>query len=875
MDIFPLSGSPYRLDDPMWHYNFNTDTALLNRRLVELFVEAAALADADLNFAEYDAVVVIHAGVGKDFNIGFDNTPFDIPSAYISESDLLRYGGAVPTGLTRGLLIPECQNQSETLELGIELSLNGVLIKLFGNWLGLPDLYNTSTGASGIGRFGMMDQGSGNVNALVPCIPDAWTRMFMGWETASIVRLTGAGDTVRVARFGVEGAPEIVRVPITPIEYYLIENRDADKDSIGHVRLFDRDGREMQIDLDGDLAIEEGFRIPVRASHYDFGIPGSGLLIWRIDERVIEEKYATNSINADPHDRGVELAEADGSRDIGREFGFATAGSGTELGIAEDCWYRDNRAYRDANGGTPIVRFNDNTHPSARLKDHSFTFLELSDFSDVDSVMSVRVKLPLVQPGFPVEFDGFADWRVADLDGDGAREVYFLKDDSLFVVNDSTGKHLVLELPDGISFTEDHGPTDLNSDGKNELWFDGYQIGRVSFDEGEYVTTFVRLPAGFPETWAQLELCRNQSGDGRIVVASFWGDTGSTLLEPSMSPVYDYDLQILYAGGFQISDYSVVRNSTELPTTGLLFAGDHGSSFWLVSDSLSLIWTRNDQLVSPFPTVLIEPTRTSVYFHALGYVDLTSGELICGEPSCVAPLEDWDRDGVADGGGPDGSLSSLREGFRTGQVIDLDVDGAADAIAFGRKLLYRSDGTVTSQHTQVSCYDHSARLYSDFPWSIGGTSNDVFSLSETENALFIMSVPLHVGVGSYALMRLPGSTGTGERIPFVLPAGIIWIGPRNPQVLERGDEFAYVWPNPASSIANVRVTLPFVAEVVCSIYDLAGREIAMLSQTTPLQGATEIPWDVTNVASGVYIARVVAKGGGEERACEIKIAVVK
>ncbi|MBK8130388.1 MAG: hypothetical protein IPK53_16295 [bacterium] len=270
--------------------------------------------------------------------------------------------------------------------------LNGVMIKLFGNWLGMPDLFNTETGASGIGRWGMMDQGWGNVNAMVPALPDAWSRLYMGWDSAEAVELSGTGDTLRLARFGHTSAPRIAKIAVTDREYYLLENRDADADSLLHVKLFDRGGREMRIERDGDMAIEPGFRVPVRASHYDFGLPGSGLLLWKINEDVIADKIAENRVNADPADRGVDLVEGDGSQDIGREYGFATAGSGTELGIKDDCWYRDNRSFREANGGSVNVRFNDNTRPSARLTDHSFTFLEISDFTDVDSIMSCRVR---------------------------------------------------------------------------------------------------------------------------------------------------------------------------------------------------------------------------------------------------------------------------------------------------------------------------------------------------------------------------------------------------------------------------------------------------------------------------------------------------
>ena len=100
LDVYPVDeDSVYRVAYPMWHYNYNLDDNLLNQRLTELFLEALQLADsAGVNFSDYDAVIVFHAGVGKDFNIGYDDTPFDLPSAYIAPADFREYLPGYPNG---------------------------------------------------------------------------------------------------------------------------------------------------------------------------------------------------------------------------------------------------------------------------------------------------------------------------------------------------------------------------------------------------------------------------------------------------------------------------------------------------------------------------------------------------------------------------------------------------------------------------------------------------------------------------------------------------------------------------------------------------------------------------------------------------------
>ena len=58
------------------------------------------------------------------------------------------------------MIIPCTDNREET-SLGVtylfQISTNGLLVASLGSYLGLPDLYDTKTGLSAIGRFGLMD----------------------------------------------------------------------------------------------------------------------------------------------------------------------------------------------------------------------------------------------------------------------------------------------------------------------------------------------------------------------------------------------------------------------------------------------------------------------------------------------------------------------------------------------------------------------------------------------------------------------------------------------------------------------------------------------------------------------------------------------
>jgi hypothetical protein len=86
----------------------------------------------------------------------------------------------------------------------------------------------------------------------------------------------------------------------------------------------------------------------------------------------------------------------------------------------------------------------------------------------------------------------------------------------------------------------------------------------------------------------------------------------------------------------------------------------------------------------------------------------------------------------------------------------------------------------------------------------------------------------------------------------------------------------YNWPNPAyGKSTNIRYFLNGdVTGINIKIMDLAGELVTTLTGTTHKGIDNEVPWDVSNVQSGIYIAVLELQGGCSETA-SIKIAVVK
>jgi hypothetical protein len=72
---------------------------------------------------------------------------------------------------------------------------------------------------------------------------------------------------------------------------------------------------------------------------------------------------------------------------------------------------------------------------------------------------------------------------------------------------------------------------------------------------------------------------------------------------------------------------------------------------------------------------------------------------------------------------------------------------------------------------------------------------------------------------------------------------------------------AYIWPSPVKDdIAYIRFEAGTSGTAELAVYDLIGRRVHESSHSFNGLGDVEIPLDVTNLASGVYVARVEAAG---------------
>lgn len=215
------------------------------QKLVE---DIVTLVDPYINFADYDnngdgevdSLIVVHPGVGAEVTLD----PNDImSSSWQTEQYHQPY--------LDGKFIRSYTIGPEYLKPSAEIT-RGAFVHELGHAFGLPDLYDVTDSSSGVGNWSLMGNGSwngpnGTSDASQPAQPDAWSRIYLGF--ASATNVTGFTQTLSLPSIEQNPPGLIYRLDTGyPGEYFLLENRQ-----------------------------------PLLS---DAHLPGSGLLIWHVDDNL-------------------------------------------------------------------------------------------------------------------------------------------------------------------------------------------------------------------------------------------------------------------------------------------------------------------------------------------------------------------------------------------------------------------------------------------------------------------------------------------------------------------------------------------------------------------------------------------------------------
>lgn len=282
VDVFPSApGTAYRLGNPMANYGNESDSALGN--LISESITKANTDTPSIDFTQYQAVLIVHAGAGEETDTASD-TSKDLWSLYWSQSTPIVTADGKP--FSEAVIMPQTGTQDEGT-----VDPLGIYVHEFGHWLGLPDLYYTDPFPpnlwDGVGKWSLMGDGIylGSPAGSSPAHLDAWCKSYLGWVTPQQI----STDYGALTLTPVETNKQIIKLPAsttTPSQYFLLESRQQ--------------------------------------TLFDSGLPGSGLLVWLIDEAVINANIDNNTVNNNPLRPGVKLIEADGNNDLmsyGGDFG--------------------------------------------------------------------------------------------------------------------------------------------------------------------------------------------------------------------------------------------------------------------------------------------------------------------------------------------------------------------------------------------------------------------------------------------------------------------------------------------------------------------------------------------------------------------------
>ncbi len=846
-EIYPLqNGDVYTLSQPMSYYHPYNEPEVADQRLVELFRDAIteAYQRDNIDFSSADVVIVFHAGIGQDFSLPFlDPTPEDIPSTFVDQEmirDALGTEGITIGGVTisQGVILPETQNHllySESNPLldsaepcDYQYALTGTLTLMTGFALGFPPLWDTETGESGVGVFSLMDQGSNNARGLIPAPPDAWTRIYAGWEHPQDMN---APEDVSLISHEKD---DIAKISMTSSEYFLVEARNnawRDGVSLDSTRysMWDRTGRypplvEIIIDsvphtTDPVTGVITGFE------NYEIGLPGTGLLIWHIDESRIQEGLNSYSINGNKHSRGVDLEEADGAQDIGYPNIFLTADP--SAGYFGDLWFKGNKEHEWVNpasaGGYP--QFGPLTFPDTRLNSGADSFVIIDSISAPADTMTFILR------------NGRKISELSDLD---------------------EPLHLVYD------FDED-GTAEIIG-GENRLWTLDSQQDRHVFHE-PLAAEFTLVQTGrFP--YNQLTVVEATADS--FHVTGYQYDAAGAQFSWIWSRSFPRDGDIYYVEGEDDQNRVLIYEENQRLSVS--------------QDSLSIIaatWTDRENMASInlFDSKDILTPETQIKFQILpsGGIQKNDADLTVGFPSVHFSqiiIADLNRDNLPDG------IAIANDGLLYAFDVNFALlSGFPIEVGMVRRVL--SGDILETEGREIVTQDSSGVIT---VWGSGGQLQLRFGTDPSDSLLQIAATQ-----GQSILVCQNSawfiSDLSLDESGWTLPNGDVFqsrtvIGssplPNPDQDPLLFTAKTYVYPNPAKE-GNVtfRITVGTAEKVEVEVYSLAGYFVKrwVLNNPHPLL-PNEIRWDVSGQEPGIYFARIIASAGTETETKILKLGIV-
>jgi hypothetical protein len=853
-----------------------------------------------LPFSDYNLFVIFHAGVGRDISLpGSLGNERDLPSVYLGENSLKNIFGNTFDGfpvsngafkIKNSMIIPETESRElETItgKFLFEITINGLIAASVASYLGLPDLFDTNTGLSAIGRFGLMDgQAIFAYNGCFPPEPSAWEKIYLGWAD-EVEIAPGSYDLNLVTKLAAALADTVIlKVPLNSSEYYLIENRQRDVLNDGATVTIKSNGniitKNFPKDTTGfysyDTDLLSGVVLDV--DEFDWALPGNGIVVWHIDENVINEKLAENKINTDKTRRGVDVEEADGVQDIGEQFttifGDVIIGEGTE----QDFWYADNKAELFKN------IFNKDSRPNTKTNTGANSLITIKDFSSISNRMSFKIEYgdSIIKPLF--ESSGYTS-------SEGLSITSFESDNHLFAINVPE----LLTISNGDSTLEtradfsDFKPTTFRfanfsyivgvkaqqfNSVVNIIAYDGVSFTHYNTNLNQIFTT----PPVARDIAGQYQILIGTI-DGKIMIYNF-----ETLLIGNPFPAeirINSSNKVTQISYTETINYAITTSSLDSTTINdLLYC--NGPVLQFPDEKLiKIITTKNDQ--GKIIAVVSSSKLDQHYFHIVEDAKLVNTikaqDLKSVTSFSIADLKNDGNNYIISnfnnkiyainitGASADNFPFELKDGdefLGLPLAADIEGDSKSEVIAFTKNgLVYAINGGT-------------GKVVDGFPISFGSPlehdavlfyANDKIALAGIDQSNSFKGWSISSTLSRIDWAETFGKNDNASNIDHALTT-------------ESQNEFfptsrAYNYPNPVyDGTTAIRYFVGEDSKINIKIFDLAGDYVAELYDDAQGGFDNETVWNVSNIQSGVYLARIEASGSsGKSESVIIKIAVVK
>lgn len=852
-----------------------------------------AQSNPSLVFSEYDIFLIFHAGVGRDISLpGSLGNERDLPSVYLSDRALREILNNDLTGLpvnragkTNSMIMPETESRELTTLTGtflFQITINGLLVASVGSHLGLPDLFNTETGLSAIGRFGLMDgQSIFAYNGTYPPEPSAWEKIYLGWAEPFTIS-PGDYDISLVTKLAATLADTVIlKVPLNSSEYYLIENRNRDANQDGSTVSYKIGNNVFTKTFLKDTTGYRSFDtdslagVIIDVDEFDWALPGSGILIWHIDDNVIQEKLASNKINTEKNRRGVRLVEADGIPDIGERFftifGDEVIGEGTQ----EDLWYSSNPSQLYKN------RFAKDTRPGTKTNTGANSLITISNFTDISNRMNFRITYgdSLIKPIFSESLYFVDKVKELSLSADNEK-IYFnllagsslkvyLNQTELRTVNNFSNVKTASIFSNNTLFT--FGAVDNN--------FNAYMVNgsQVYFGQKTIYSNITTAPVIIKTLTEQIQILAG-TDDGKIITFS----TGSL---PGQNPdslsatIGNPNVSILKIAADNLV-YSFIGKANNVSGKSVIGLSN-GYRYEFDSEhptDLALTKNRNGGYVS---VVLTDKNN----FYIFSETELLNQFNISSTSSINSfSLSDLRKDGNVYILFNNGNKLEARnfEGVLADNypLMDPESKNFVDIpLAMDFEGDDRSEVITFTDDGRIFAFDGpTGRLIDGFPISSGALPTAVpvlFSDKGKPSLAVVDSNNLfsawNVGAtdGKYYWTEKNGNNFNSSFLSGAESAFVVnEFFPKNR---------AYNYPNPVyDGQTFIRYYVSEESKINIKIFDIAGGFVTEMNDHAAAGMDSETLWDVSGIQSGVYLARIEAvSASGKSESQVIKIAVVK